>query len=178
MPLTLDAYHGTIPGAPLVGGQDTVSPHTLACLWASNSYYLAAQFQDGEVRRLAITLENPLIINCGGTSVPHAQIVRAAHQDRLRGETTHDGVVFLDTIDGMECGDVVAVFGVQTRTGWSVDHAARVVGRRAYDDAQDAWISDPGFPQDPDTIPHTTSWVVPTPLPPGAAARPLAHRTI
>jgi len=178
MPTILDAYHGTIPGAPLVGGQDPVSPHTLACLWASNSYYLAAQFQDGEVRRLRVALHNPLVIDCGGKSMPHACIVRQAHQDRLLGHTTHDGVIFLDTIDGMECGDVVAVFGVDTPTGWSVDHAARVVGRRAYDDSSDAWVSDAGFPDNPDTIPQTTSWAVPAPLPAGAAARALAHREI
>ena len=44
--MRLTAYHGTGPEEPLVGGQDPVSRHRLTSLWASNSYRLAAQFQD------------------------------------------------------------------------------------------------------------------------------------
>lgn len=157
--MRLIAYHGTGPEEPLVGGQDPVSRHRLTSLWASNSYRLAAQFQDGEVRKLEITLENPLIVRCDGDRVHHAKIVREAQYEMLIGESDHDGVVFIDTIDGLECGDVVAVFGKQTDEGLSVDHAVRQVGRRYYDETLDDWVSDEGFTEDPDDIPWNTSWM-------------------
>lgn len=160
MSVTLTAYHGRFRGAPLVGGQDPVSPNTLTSVWASNSYYLAAQFQDGEVLKLEITLEKPLIIRCNGDSVHHAKIVQDAHEDVLAGSSDHDGVIFIDTIDGMECGDVVAVFGRQTEHGWSVDHAVRHVGTRYYDDLLDAWASRGGFAEDVDSLPQSSSWEI------------------
>lgn len=154
MSLSLTAYHGTHPDEPLVGGKNPVSRHTLQALWASNSYFLAAQFQDGEVRKLTITLENPLIIDCGGQSVYHAKIVA----DTMAQNAGYDGVIFIDTIDGMECGDVVAVFGRPTPSGISVDHAVTVIGRRHYDDTLEDWVSLSGFDADVDSLPQHSSW--------------------
>ena len=57
------AYHGTTPDAPLFGGQDPVSSRRLEVLWASDSYDLAAQFQDGQIRKFAIRLSNPAIVS-------------------------------------------------------------------------------------------------------------------
>jgi hypothetical protein len=154
MPTVLTAYHGTAPDAPLVGGKDPVSANTLQALWASNSYYLAAQFQDGEVRKLSVSLENPLIIHCAGNSVPHAKIVR----DAMSKDAEHDGVIFIDTIDGMEVGDVIAVFGRKLQSSLSVDHAVKVTGSRIYDHGLDLWVSQGDFTQDVDSLPQRASW--------------------
>ena len=144
------AYHGTTPEAPLIGGQDPVSSRTLDVLWASNSYDLAAQFQDGQVRKFAIRLKRPAIVTDEDRATVwnnqgHAAIVDRILTSVLRGDADHDGVIFPDTIDGMEFGDVIAVFPREDEDGErSVDHAVELLGLRTYDEAVEDWVSDEG----------------------------------
>jgi hypothetical protein len=160
MTLTLNAFHGTSPGAPLTGGKDPVSSKILECLWVSNSYYLAAQFQDGEVRRLSITLQNPLIITqedrgsqWAGKS--HAKIVAEVMQAAHSGAASFYSVVFPQTVDGMECGDVAAIFERKISNAVpSVDHCVTHIGSRIYDHSVDAWVSDCAFNTDIDAAPE------------------------
>jgi len=146
------AYHGTAPGAPLVGGRDVVSwRQRMTVLWASDSYDLAAQFQDGEIRKLRIDLRAPLIVPDSRRrddwfGLGHACIVDRVMARVAAGGTFHDGVIFPDTIDGMEVGDVIAVFSRQSRSGaLSVRHAVELLGLRTYDEDLDDWVSMPGF---------------------------------
>ena len=145
------AYHGTAPDAPLVGVHDPVSRRLLEVLWTSTNYWLAAQFQDGEVRKLAITLKTPLILSeeeraqrWYGKS--HAYIVDQIAADVRRGVAPHDGIIFPETVDGMEVGDVVVVLPRISETGEPcLEHAVTTLGWRRYDEAQNDWVSSPGF---------------------------------
>lgn len=142
-----NSYHGTAPGAPLVGASDPVSSKVLDILWVGSTYDMASQFQDGEIRRIIVRLESPLIIDeisrqedWEGRS--HAWIADEVSQSR----PDCDGVIFVDTVDGMEVGDVAAIFpeyGPDSRL--TVDHLVKVVGRRTYDEDIDNWVSGPGF---------------------------------
>lgn len=132
--VVLDAYHGTSPDAPLVGGQDIVSNKRLSVLWAGNTRGMAEQFQDGEIRRLRLKLARPLVLSSerraelfGNDS--HARIAQKVLEARLSGAEDYDGVIFEDTVDGMEVGDVYAIFPIDG----SVDHAVEVVGLLRYD---------------------------------------------
>ena len=139
-PETFTAYTGTSEGAPLVGGQDPVSNRKLDVLWAGSTRAMADQFQDGEVRKLRVTLRNPLVIEdeerqaeYGAKS--HARIVDRALFDVSFGHASWDGVVFKDTVDGMEVADVIAIF---PKDG-SVDHAVEVTGTVRYTDDGDVY---------------------------------------
>lgn len=140
------AYTGTQVDAPLVGGQDVVSSRTLDVLWAGSTLAMAQQFQDGEVRKLSIVLENPLLLdedlrekNHGKKS--HAAIVDSVGKSVACGHAHWDGVVFLDTADGMEVADVVAVFSKNGK----VDHAVTPMGFTRYHEVEEEWRSTPGF---------------------------------
>jgi hypothetical protein len=147
----LVAYHGTAPGAPLIGGPCPVSRRKLDVLWTSNSYFLAAQFQDGEVRKLALRLTNPLIIDEDCRALDwdnrsHAYIVACVAERIAAGTLSHDAVIFTDTVDGMEVGDVIAIFPRKNICGQiGIDHAVRQLGVRYYDQVVDEWVSGPGF---------------------------------
>lgn len=140
-------FHGTLPGAPLIGGQDPVSSATLEVLWVSDSYDLAAQFQDGEIRKLEVHLENPHIITDEERMERwhghgHAYIVRALQA----AGGPQDGVIFPETIDGMEYGTVIAIFPRPGPDGLpSVDHAVTLLGCRTYHEHLEDWVSDAGF---------------------------------
>jgi|Cruoilmetagenom7_1024161.scaffolds.fasta_scaffold00298_30 hypothetical protein len=61
-------------------------------------------------------------------------------------ELEADGVIFLDTVAGLEVGDVIAVFGQDDgHGGISADHAVEALGVRRYDDKIDEWVSGPGL---------------------------------
>lgn len=147
---TVVAYVGTRVGAPLLGGQDPVSVKRLEVLWAGSTLAMADQFQDGELRELQITLRNPCVIlnedraERFGT-MPHARIVDQIHESTRRGEADWDGVVFVDTVDGMEVADVYAVFPQPGVSPPTVSHAVQVVGSKWFDPALDDWRSTPGF---------------------------------
>ncbi len=149
--MILTSFHGTHPEAPLVGGQDIVSARQLQVLWASNSYDLAAQFQDGQVRKLAIELQNPLIIDESTRAIDWEGQSMACIVDRVQScvsarGSDHDGVIFPDTVDGMEVGDVIAVFSRPNSEGVpSVDHAVKLLATREYDDELDDWVSPADF---------------------------------
>lgn len=141
-------YHGTAPGVPLLGVPDPVSSRLLDVLWVANSYDLADQFQDGEVRKLRITLQHPKIITDEDRKrdwpgLGHAFIV---DQIKVMNGAQYDGVIFPDTVDGMEAGDVYAVFpdtdaeGNATLSG-RVEH----LGCRTYDHEKEEWVPDEGF---------------------------------
>lgn len=141
-------YHGTAPGASLVGERDCVSSKVLDVLWMGSTYELAEQFQDGEVRKLRATLNRPKIITeedrrRDWPGLGHAFIVE---QIRTVHGNHYDGVIFPDTVDGMEVGDVYAIFSRMNDNGSvSVDHAVKMIGTRWYDEALDSWVSDDGF---------------------------------
>lgn len=144
--LNFIAYHGTAPGSPLIGGQDCVSSKTLDVLWVSTEYFLAAQFQDGEIRKLHITLENPIIIDDTKRQntwpdKSHAYIAK----DIQSTSSQYDAVVFPDTVDGMEVGNVIAIFPRQTPNGPSVEHAVNTFALRYYDDIIDDWVNTLNF---------------------------------
>ena len=140
------AYIGTQIDAPLVGGQDPVSSKNLEVMWAGSTLAMAQQFQDGEVRKLKVHLVNPLVLDDEARreqfgNLGHAAIVRQVGAQVAVGETHWDGVVFLDTVDGMEVADVVAVFP----KGGSVDHAVEVIGFTRFHEESDSWRSTPDF---------------------------------
>ena len=151
MPSRIIAYHGTTPDAPLFGGQDPVSSRRLEVLWVSDSYDLAAQFQDGQIRKFAIRLSNPAVVSDEDRETIWNRQGHAAIVDRIlaavrRGEAAYDGVIFPDTIDGMEFGDVIAVFPLENEQGdLSLDHAVELLGLRTYDEELEDWVSDAGF---------------------------------
>lgn len=166
MATRLVAFHGTKAGAPLLGGQDPVSHRVLRCLWASNSYFLAAQFQDGEVRKLAIELKCPCIISpeeyaerrSRGAS-GHAAVVDQLLADIEAGRAFWDAVIFPDTVDGMECGDVIAVFPKTDPFGQDIPAAGiTLLGTRFYDDDLEDWVSGPGFGDDPFAFELPHAW--------------------
>lgn len=150
-PILLTTYHGTAAGAPLVGGKDPVSNRMLEALWVSNSYYLAAQFQDGEVRKLGVALRSPVVISESTRLAiwpdrSHAWIVEEIQSMVENGDLVSDGVIFPDTVDGMEVGDVIAVLGRDNGQGHlSVDHAVETLGIRYYNHEIEEWVSGPGF---------------------------------
>ena len=147
------AYHGTSQDTPLVGGKDPVSSRTLEVLWASDALRMAEQFQDGEIRKLEVTLHNPLLLSDEQRleqfgELGHARIVDQLRQRIAQGQGDWDGVVFLDTCDGMEVADVIAIFPRPDPLGVpSVDHAVRVTGQRTFDEDRDEWVSSYGFEQ-------------------------------
>lgn len=159
-PVLLTTYHGTAVGAPLVGGGDIVSNRKLEALWVSNSYHLAAQFQDGEVRKLGVALQRPVVISemtreTRWPDLSHASIVDEIRSKVEEGELDADGVIFLDTVDGMEVGDVIAVFGRDNGYGQlSVDHAVETLGIRRYDHDIEEWVSGPGFDEPGEQTQH------------------------
>lgn len=76
----------------------------------------------------------------------HAYIVDQIAADVRAGRRSHDGVIFPDTVDGMEVGDVVVVLPRISGTGEPcLDHAVTTLGWRRYDEMQDDWVSSPGF---------------------------------
>ena len=166
MTIILTAFHGTAPGEPLVGGQDPVSNQMLPCLWASNSYFLAAQFQDGEVRKLEISLKDPLVLTEEDrardfNNAGHAAIVSEVMAQVEAGAASHDGVIFLDTVDGAELGDVAAVFPRRGPGGaLGVDHCVTLIGIRSYDHGIAEWVSGPGFTDDVMSLPEVASWEI------------------
>ncbi|MFX4299866.1 GNAT family N-acetyltransferase [Pseudosulfitobacter pseudonitzschiae] len=146
--VTRICYHGTAPGSPLLGAQDPVSRKVLDVLWVGNTYDLAAQFQDGEVRKLRITLQHPKIITDEDRKRDWPGLGHAFIVDQIRATCgdQYDGVIFPDTIDGMEVGDVYAVFpGVDADGNASLSGRVEHLGSRTYDHEQDEWISDEGF---------------------------------
>jgi ADP-Ribosyltransferase in polyvalent proteins len=157
------AYTGTSQGAPLVGGQDLVSQKLLEVLWAGKDLGMAQQFQDGEIRKLKVTLKNPLVLDeehrreLFGT-LPHARVVDRVREDNENAEKPFDGVVFIDTVDGMEVSDVIAVFPRTNDMGkTSVDHAVQVIGKTTFIDAIDDWVTTPGF-HDPKIMTADCPW--------------------
>lgn len=149
-PRTFVAYVGTSIGAPLLGGQDLVSGKRLEVLWAGSTLAMADQFQDGEIRKLEIRLGNPCLVfghdrveRFGDLS--HARIVAELHDAARRGEVEWDGVVFVDTVDGMEVADVFAVFPRPGAALPSVVHAVKVIGSKWFDPEIDGWRTTPGF---------------------------------
>ena len=148
------AYTGTSVDAPLVGGLDIVSGKTLDVLWTGSTQAMASQFQDGEIRKLRVTLQNPLVIPdeqrqamCGNLS--HAAVARQTLAKVQGGELFYDGIVFEDTVDGMEVADVAVIF---PRNG-SVDHAVKLLGSLTFSDDLDDWVASPGFyDQPPESI--------------------------
>lgn len=150
-PQTLIAYTGTAVDAPLVGGKDPVSHRILEVLWAGNTLAMAQQFQDGEIKKLQVTLKNPLVLEEGDRrerfgSLSHASIVDKVRMQASQEEGQWDGVVFVDTVDGMEVADVIVVFP-QNEPGMplSVDHAVKIIGTLRFDDEVDDWVTSPGF---------------------------------
>lgn len=151
------AFTGTTPGNPLVGARDIVSNRKLEVLWAGSTLNMADQFHDGEIRKLKITLQNPLIIedesreSIYGTK-GNARIVDEVLFDVRIGKSDWDGVIFLDTVDGMEVADVMAVFPKNA----SVDHAVQVTGTLTYDSDTGAPTVTHGF-YDPELSVATAS---------------------
>lgn len=145
------AYTGTTQDAPLVGGQCPVSNKTLSVLWAGKDPGMAFQFQDGEVRKLKVSLCNPLILSEEGRKelfgkASHARVVEVVEENNKKTENPFDAVIFLDTVDGMEVSDVIAVFGKIKEDGQpSVDHAVKVFAKTTFDEKLDDWVSDPDF---------------------------------
>ena len=151
-PQTFIAYTGTSQGNPLVGGQDLVSQKALTVLWAGSTLAMAQQFQDGEVRKLEVTLQNPLVLDEDARrqqfgKAGHSWIVDRIQEQVLFGAASWDGVVFVDTVDGMEVADVMAVFP-NADDPLSVDHAVQVIGTLSFDDITDDWVASPGFYDD------------------------------
>lgn len=140
------AFTGTAPGNPLIGAQDPVSTRKLEVLWAGSTLAMADQFQDGEIRKLRVTLKNPLIIEDEFRESVYGKKGHSAIVDEVLAkvsadESHFDGIIFLDTADGMEVADVIAVF---PKNG-SVDHAVEVVGSITYDSDTGAPTTTPGF---------------------------------
>lgn len=150
-PSTFVAYTGASPDAPLIGGQDPVSQRQLEVLWVGSTLGMAQQFQDGEIRKLRVHLQHPLVLDEESRqeqfdNLSHARIVERLHEQVQAGQAPWDGVIFLDTVDGMEVSDVVAIFPrFDENYQPSVSHAVEVIGKTTFDNDLDDWISTPGF---------------------------------
>jgi len=121
-------YRGTVPGEDEIGGQDPVSSHVLDVMWFTSCPENAEFFADGEVQCADVTLRAPIVFMPGSRPPcgPGPYVRGLSDEVRRR----HDGVLFLDILDGTHVSDVVVVF---PRNG-SIRHAVTIVGRKTYDD--------------------------------------------
>lgn len=163
-PSTFVAYTGTSPDAPLVGGQDPVSGRVLEVLWAGSTLGMAQQFQDGEIRKLRVHLKNPLVLDEDARreqfgDLGHARIVDQVYRDTILRKAAWDGVIFKDTVDGMEVSNVMAIFPKDDyRKGPTVSHAVTVIGKTSFDYDEDEWVSTPGFSWSKNFEPVNPPW--------------------
>lgn len=157
------AYTGTCAHAPLIGAQDHVSNRVLNVLWTGSTLGMAQQFQDGEIRKLRVTLNNPLVLDEEQRRAQfglqsHARIVDHAQKQVTQGQASWDGVVFVDAADGMEVADVIAVFSDPTSHTLSVAHAVQVIGTLTFDETLDDWVASAGFHWTQDFAPAQPPW--------------------
>lgn len=128
-------FRGARVGEGLIGGTDPVggTDRPLEVLWASSSRSQALFFADNELQHLYLAFRRPLVITeVTHETGSHASIVRRALHEVQRGHADWDCVVFPDTVDGMEVGDVFAVLPRGGDVNLGVAHAARLVGSVVY----------------------------------------------